>query len=514
MIELDEIMRQRGDSQFAQLLCRVRTATCTEEDIKVLESRIITNDHPNYPHDALHAYPRNSHVDEQNKLKLQQLAPEREHDVIKSIDKDKDKHTQLLNLSMPENKSKTGGLVGELHLAIGAKVMLTVNVDVSDGLVNGARGTVQAIIKTGNEVTLILINFDHSRVGAKAIAQSQYRSQYPEAVPISRHEAVFCIGKNKAAEVSRRQFPLVLAWATTIHKAQGLTMDQIVVDMVDKVFDAGQAYVAFSRVKTLEGLFIKNFKPANIKVNVDVVSEMKRLSNQSLPSEPLPKVVTLPKNNWMKIGHLNVHSYLGKLEDIITDQAMNQANIMCFTETFLRPHQHVDHSHIPLQKESVVFMLDRLQASNEDLMKGGIMILCSRSLQPVQISIEHPWQLEVLSIMTLSTNSADNRMCIVVVYKRPQQPLQSFLLLLSDYISNLPQIVPTILLGDFNNNLLTPSSSSQLLQLMLSQLVQVPTTDSGSLLDHIYYNGATDGTFVDVVDTYYSDHATYLSVQL
>ena len=70
MMELDEIMRQREDNQFAQLLCRVRTATCTEDDIKVLESRVITDDHPGYPQSALHVYPRNCHVDEQNKVKL------------------------------------------------------------------------------------------------------------------------------------------------------------------------------------------------------------------------------------------------------------------------------------------------------------------------------------------------------------------------------------------------------------------------------------------------------------
>ena len=75
--------------------------------------------------------------------------------------------------------------------------MLTVNVDVSDVLVNGAKGTVEDIIKTSNEVTLVLVKFDYSRVGVKAIAQGQYRSQYPEAVRISRHEAVFFIGKKK-----------------------------------------------------------------------------------------------------------------------------------------------------------------------------------------------------------------------------------------------------------------------------------------------------------------------------
>jgi len=134
-------------------------------------------------------------------------------------------------------------------------------------------------------------------------------------VPIKRHEAVFRIGKNKAAEVSRRQFPLVLAWGSTIHKVQGLTLDSIVVDMKGKMFNPGQAYVAFSRVKSLEGLFIKNFNPTSIRVSSDVVSEMERLSTKIIPTELPPKVVSLPKDNWIKISHLNVHSYLSKHQE-------------------------------------------------------------------------------------------------------------------------------------------------------------------------------------------------------
>ena len=71
------------------------------------------------------------------------------------------------------------------------------------GVVNGARGTVQAI-KSGSQVTLVLVKFYRSQGGTKAIAQSQYHSQHPEAVPISRHEAVFHTGKSKATEVSKR----------------------------------------------------------------------------------------------------------------------------------------------------------------------------------------------------------------------------------------------------------------------------------------------------------------------
>jgi len=92
---------------------------------------------------------------------------------------------------------------------------LATNVDVSDGLINGAGGEV-VHVETSNDhkVTHILVKFDNPDVGAKAKQSSQYRHQYSDAVPLIKHEAVF-LAKGRRA-VTRLQFPLTLAWAITI----------------------------------------------------------------------------------------------------------------------------------------------------------------------------------------------------------------------------------------------------------------------------------------------------------
>ena len=248
------------------------------------------------------------------------------------------------------------------------------------------------------------------------------------------------------------------------------------------------------------------------------MTEMERLSTLTLPSEPVLKVLSLPGDNWIKISHLNVHSYLAKREDIIRDEAMKHANIMCFTETFLQPQQQLEDDKFPMQEECIVFRLDREQRNNEDLTKGGILMVCPQSLLPVSINNQRPHQLELVGITVTSIYSG-RRMCILTVYRRPQQLLTTFLSLMDEFLSNLPQIMPTIILGDFNDDLLSTSTSSTLLQLMsskgFSQLVQVPTTDSGSLLDHIYCNSVDVDVYAEVVDTYYSDHdATFIPFHL
>ena len=66
IIELTEVMRQRGDREFSELLCRVRTDSCTSEDVETLKSRCIAADEVNYPTQALHVYRLSSDVDSRN----------------------------------------------------------------------------------------------------------------------------------------------------------------------------------------------------------------------------------------------------------------------------------------------------------------------------------------------------------------------------------------------------------------------------------------------------------------
>ena len=111
-------------------------------------------------------------------------------------------------------------------------------------------------------------------------------------------------------------------------------------------------------------------------------------------------------------------------------------------------------------------------------------------------------------------------MYIIAVYRRPQLISTYLLSFLANYLKCIPhETVPTVILGDFNNDLLSPNHSTVIAQLLeirgFKQMITQSTTDAGSLLDHIYVNFPKSKPTVDVVDTYYSDYdATYISIPI
>ena len=123
-----------------------------------------------------------------------------------------------------------------LTLAVGARVILLATLSLSDKLVNGSVGTVVRLSRSPAVAYVVFDNSTHS-----------------EPVGISMHDWSF---KQSGSEVARRrQLPLSLAWAISIHKSQGMTLEQCEVGL-DKIFESGQAYVALSRCKSIEGLSI------------------------------------------------------------------------------------------------------------------------------------------------------------------------------------------------------------------------------------------------------------------
>ena len=180
-----------------------------------------------------------------------------------AADSKKDYCTELANITMPTNPHERDNLKKILTVKINDRVMITTNIDVSDGLTNSAMGTVTNVVideRTGKMI-IMLVSFDSKYVGQEAMHTSVYKSTNQNAVPIHQKQATYPIHKKASYQATRSQFPLTLAWAVTIHKCQGLTLPEIVRDMTPAKgkFRPGEAYVGFSGVKTIKKLHIINY---------------------------------------------------------------------------------------------------------------------------------------------------------------------------------------------------------------------------------------------------------------
>lgn len=153
-------------------------------------------------------------------------------------------YENLLNETIPKS----------VILKEGAQVMLKYNMDVKSGLVNGSRGVITHIDSVGLTIRVLFLNGSEHEVG--------------------KHTWDI---EDKDGKASRTQFPLILAYAITAHKSQGMSLDLAVCDIGPSIFSDGQAYVMLSRVRNLNGLYLTDFYPPSIRANKTALKYSKKL---------------------------------------------------------------------------------------------------------------------------------------------------------------------------------------------------------------------------------------------
>ena len=164
--------------------------------------------------------------------------------------------------------------------------MLTVNIDIADHLINGQIGQITFFEPAGNRISKIFVKFDNTNFGRKRKMSSALAHQY-DSVSIERYKTEIKINTKSALSpyIRRTQFPLTLAWACTVHKIQGLTIDVGVVRFElnkRKAFNQGQMCTALSRVTSLNGLFLTgHFNKSSIRANEKAEHEYNRLRRNS-----------------------------------------------------------------------------------------------------------------------------------------------------------------------------------------------------------------------------------------
>jgi hypothetical protein len=502
IVELTEIMRQKDDVVFAEMLNRLRVRPQNEpldkDDELLLRSRIVNEATLPPPQDALHLFYRNADVDGHNEVKLQMLDTEK-HD-IKACDIDQ-KGGRVIKVN--ENPHSTNRndtyLAQKVQLAVGARAMLIANIDVSDGLCNGVFGTVKGIeFRNSQDMPkVVYMEFDSGRVGAKAKRTQRVPPQYSDCVAIAPLKDTFQI-KGRTCSTTREQIPLKLAWAVTIHKVQGQTTDRAVISM--KGLRTSMAYVALSRVTTLDGMYLTDFDANKIFCNKQVNIEVAKMTSFNLArANPL---LEIDHTNHFIIAHHNIQSLRAHLEDMKSNPEMRKAHVICLSETWLTDSQD--------SLDSIQIQGYSLETANFGRCKG-VAIYIQNSVNYTVVPIPRSENCNALAIRT----HGKTNLLIAAIYKPPTTTTAALCSELNNITAQIEvlDVDHAILMGDFNINLLTPNSALPPLQ-HYHQVISESTTTKGTLIDHIYVKPLPVQYIASVLTTYYSYHdAVFIAIK-
>ena len=309
----------------------------------------MTNRSSCYPCDALHIWAENEPVDKYNESKLEMIKRPRvtliiAHDEYPAMASQHDVQKDLSS-----NRSETGGLDNKIKLKQDARVMLTTNLNIEDCLINSQMGTVSKIkySDTSLKPQVTYIKFDDESAGLGTIRKSgDLYAMENHTVPIVPVVAKIKVKTSRpsSSEIKRTRYPLALAWACTIHKVQGLTLSTVVFSFElykQKQFNYGQVYVALTRVKSLEQLYIfGEIDPKHIRADPRVHKEHERVRCRDLQA-CIPDIMTscAAANDTFSFTLLNVRFLRKHCTDLKFDLGITCCDVLALTETCLKPSE-------------------------------------------------------------------------------------------------------------------------------------------------------------------------------
>ena len=509
MFELTEIMRQKDDLHFANLLNRLRTNDLTGADKIEIALHSISPFHENYPKSAPHLFIENKFVDDFNDKFIAALTGAKiiveSHDTVVS-DLPKNTKERLIQ-SLPTDANKTANLSKTLTVTVDMIYDITINLNVADGIANGSTCVVKCVecrMKETTRPSIVWVLFSDAAIGTAT--RQKYRHLYHDNID-QTWTPIFEVSRNflyNRKSFQRSNFPLKPAAAKTVHKSQGCTVDEVVVDLsqtnTKKVPHIH--YVALSRVRKLENLYITNFNEEALSVDGRVIEEMGRLRNECKVSLSYVPLYSTDGED-LKIVLNNARSLHKHFVDVRSEPNVIAADVIGITESRLVASDVDADYHIEGYK---MVRLDQTRTNTNSRPPHGLVMYVKDEQACECIPLYTSKVQECLLCRLHLTTMGDIQ--IVLLYSSPSCELNDFKNMINAHIKpNVNKERPLLIMGDFNFDIFKQNAS--LLQFMnemfsCRQLVQKSTTDYGSCLDLMFSN--CQNMYSDVIECYWSDH--------
>jgi ATP-dependent DNA helicase PIF1 len=250
VIMLDELVRQNDDLLFQQILQIIRKGKCTDNILKVLNALKDTQFEDEIIPTKL--YPKNVNVDKINEMEIEKLKKAGNKTII---------YKAIASGGSSGSSGSSGAFAGinkyDVELVENSQVIITRNIDIVNGLVNGTRGIVKNLFKDFVIIKDTQGNL-HNIVYYKDILEGGSGGSSSGSGKKSA----------KAADKSHiLHMPLKVSYALSIHKSQGMTIDAMEIDLGDNIFTCGQGYTALSRAKSLRSIRVIDVSNQSFKIN-------------------------------------------------------------------------------------------------------------------------------------------------------------------------------------------------------------------------------------------------------